>query len=53
MFAAVDKPMEFQVLFAITIYFDLDINQIDVKTAFLYTLMNQLIFVKMRKETKT
>ncbi len=34
-FAAVVKPMAFRVLFAIAAYYDLDIDQMDVKTAFL------------------
>lgn len=45
--------MAFRVLFAIAAYFDLDIDQIDVKTAFLYRLINQLIYVKIPKGTKT
>lgn len=52
-FAAVVKPMAFRVLFAIATYFDLDIDQMDVKTAFLYGLINQLIYVEMPKWTKT
>lgn len=51
-FAAVVKPMAFRVLFAITAYFDLDIDQMDVKTAFLYGLIDQLIYVKMPKGTE-
>lgn len=39
-FAAVVKPMAFKVLFAIAAFLDLDINQIDVKTAFLYSLID-------------
>lgn len=45
--------MGFWVLFAIVAYYNLDINQIDIKTAFLYGLYNQLIYVKMPKGTKT
>lgn len=45
--------MAFCVFFAIAAYFDLDINQIDVKTAFLYGFINQLIYVEIPKETKT
>lgn len=52
-FAAVVKPMAFQVLFAIAAYFDLNIDQMDVKTAFLYGLIDQLIYVEMPKETET
>lgn len=35
-FAAVVKPMAFRALFAIAAFLDLDIDQMDVKTAFLY-----------------
>lgn len=34
-------------------YYDLDIDQMDVKTAFLYGLINQLIYVEMPKGTET
>lgn len=37
------KPIVFRVLFAITVHYNLDINYIDVKIAFLYKLINQLI----------
>ena len=52
-FAAVVKPIAFRVLFAIAAYYDLDINQIDVKTAFVYGLIDQLIYVEMPKRTET
>ncbi len=52
-FAAVVKPMAFRVLFAIAAYYDLDIGQMDVKIAFLYGLIDQLIYVEMRKDTET
>lgn len=45
--------MTFRVLFAIAGFFNLDIDQRDVKTAFLYELIDQLIYVKMPKGTKT
>lgn len=45
--------MAFRVLFAIAAYYDLDIDQIDVKTAFLYGLIDQLIYVKIPKGTET
>ncbi len=35
-YAAVVKPMAFRVLFAIAAYYDFDIDQMDMKTAFLY-----------------
>lgn len=52
-YAAVVKPMAFRVLFAIAAYFDLDIDQMDVKTAFLYDLIDQLIYVEIPKGTET
>lgn len=48
-YAAVVKPMALRVLFAITAFFDLDIDQMDVKTAFLYGLIDQLIYVEIPK----
>lgn len=49
MFAAVVKPMTFRVLFVIAAFYDLDIDQMDVKTAFLYGEIDQLLFVEMPK----
>lgn len=36
MFITIVKLMAFKVLFAITAYNDLDINQIDIKRTFIY-----------------
>ncbi len=52
-FAAVVKPMAFRVLFAIAAYFDLDIDQMDVKTAFLYRLIDQLVYVDIPKGSES
>ena len=52
-FAAVVKPMAFRVLFAIAAFFDLDIDQMDVKTAFLYGLIDQLVYVEIPKGRET
>lgn len=52
-FAAVVKLMAFRVLFAIAAFYNLDIDQIDVKTAFLYGHIDQLIYVEQRKGTET
>ena len=52
-FAAVVKPMAFRVLFAIAAYYDLDIDQMDVKSAFLYGLIDQLIYIEILKEIET
>lgn len=37
----------------IAVYYNLDIDQIDVKTAFLYGFNDQLIYVKIPKDIKT
>ncbi len=52
-FAAVVKPMAFRVLFAIAAFLDLDIDQMDVKTAFLYGLIDQLVYVEIPKGTES
>jgi len=39
-FAAVVKPIAFRALFAIATYHDLKIEQMDIKTAFLYRLID-------------
>ncbi len=52
-FAAVVKPMACRVFFAIAAFYDLDIDQMNVKTAFLYGLVDQLIYVEMPKRTET
>ena len=49
MFAALANPMAFRVLFAIAAYYNLDIDQIDAKTAFLYGMIDQLIYVQIPK----
>ncbi len=49
-FAAVVKPMAFRALFAIAAYYDVDIDQMDVKTAFLYCLIDPLIYVEISKK---
>ncbi len=48
-FAAVVKPMAFRVLFAIAAYYDLNIDQIDIKTTFLYGKINQLVYMQIPK----
>lgn len=45
--------MTFGVLFAIITYYDLDIDPIDMKTAFLYSLFNQLVNIKILKGSET
>ena len=51
-FAAVVKPMVFRVLFAIAAYYDLDVDQMDVKTAFLYRMINQLVYMQIPKSSE-
>lgn len=41
--------MAFYFFFAIVAYYDLDIDQMDVKTTFLYGLINYLIYVEIPK----
>ncbi len=48
-FASMVKLMAFRVLFAIAAYYDLNIDQMDVKIAFLYSLIDQLVYVQIPK----
>ena len=52
-FDAMVKPMVFRVLFVVAAYFDLYIDQIDVKTAFLYGLIDQLVYVDITKGSES
>ncbi len=52
MFAVIIKLMVFRVNFVITAFLDLNINQIDIKTAFLYDFINQLVYVEIAKAIK-
>ena len=52
-YPSVVKPMAFKTLFALAAFFDLDIDQMDVKTAFLYGLIDQLIYMEIPKGTET
>ena len=45
--------MAFKVLFAVAAYFDLNINQIDIKTTFLYGLIDQLVYVNIPKGSES
>lgn len=44
--------MAFCVFFTVAAFFDLDINQIDIKTAFLYGLIDQLVYIEIPKRYK-
>ena len=46
-FAVVVKLMAFRALFAIAAFYNLDIEQIDVKTAFLHGIIDQFLYVKV------
>ena len=45
MFLAVVKPIVFRVLFVIEAYYNLDIDQIDVETIFLFKIINKLVYI--------
>lgn len=45
--------MAFEVVFAIAVYYNLDIDKIDVKIAFLYDFIDQLIYVETLKRLET
>lgn len=46
------KLMAFRILFAIIAHNNLDIDQIDIKTTFLYGLIIQLIYVQILKKAE-
>lgn len=50
MFAAIIKPIVFRVLFTIADYYNLNIDQRDIKTAFLYKMIDQLVYMQILKE---
>jgi hypothetical protein len=45
-FVAVVKPMSYKALFAIAAAMDYEIEQMDVKTAFLYSNMDEEVYVE-------
>lgn len=49
---AIIKLIAFRVLFAISAYYDLNINQIDIKTAFFYSLIDQFVCVQIPRGSK-
>lgn len=51
-FVAVVKPMAFKILFVIAAYYNIDINQMTVKTAFFYGQIDQLVYVQIPKESE-
>lgn len=45
--------MVFRVLFTVAAYFDLEIDQIDIKTTFLYRFIDQFVYVDIPKGSKS
>lgn len=48
-FAAIVKPMAFRALFAIATFYELDIEEIDVKTVFLHGIIDELFYNEVPK----
>lgn len=46
-YAAVVKPMAFRAFLAIAAYYDLDVEKVDVETAFLYGIIKERIYMKL------
>lgn len=42
--------MIFYILYIIIIFYKLDIDKMNIKTTFLYKIINQLLFIKMSKD---
>ena len=49
-FASVVKPMSYKALFAIAAALDLDLEQMDVKTAFLYSNIDEEVYMEQPPE---
>ena len=49
-FAVVVKPMAFRALFPIAAFYDLDIEQMDVKTTFFHDIIDQLLYMEVPKK---
>ena len=45
--------MAFRVFFPIATFFNLDIDQMDIQIAFLYGLINQLVYIEIPKEIES
>lgn len=48
-FAVIIKLMAFQALFVIIAFYDLDIEWMDIKIAFLHGIINQLLYIEVPK----
>jgi len=46
-FVSVIKLQTYKTLFALTAHYDLEVNQMNVTTAFLYGFINQVIYVEL------
>lgn len=46
------KPIAFRVIFAIVAYYNLDIDQMDIKTVFFYDLINQLVYIQISNDSE-
>lgn len=46
-FAMIVKPMVFRALLAIALFYEQNINEIDIETAFLYGIIDQLLYTKI------
>lgn len=51
-FAAVVNPIAFRALFAIVAFYDLEVEQLDVNTAFLHGIIDQLLYVDVPRENE-
>lgn len=51
-FIIIVKFMAFQALFTIVIFYNLNIKQIDIKIAFLYSIINQLLYMEILCKNK-
>lgn len=45
--------MVFRVFFAIAAFFNLNIDQINIKITFLYSFINQLVYIEILKDIET
>lgn len=45
--------MVFRILFTIVIFFNLNIDQIEVKIVFLYSFLDQLMYIKIPKSIES
>jgi len=46
-FVSVIKPQTYKTLFVLTAHYDLEVNQMNITTAFLYGSINQVVYVEL------